>query len=100
MESAAGEADDHRGSVSFSLSDCTRGFDFIQIQCLEELSRCLTSFSSHWSSSSLDSHSGMSVRATGSSGRNTMNWEYLISGIVGVGLLVYLTYALLRPEKF
>ena len=29
-----------------------------------------------------------------------MNWEYVISGIIGLGLLVYLTYALLRPEKF
>jgi K+-transporting ATPase KdpF subunit len=29
-----------------------------------------------------------------------MNWEYAISGIIGVGLLVYLMYALLRPEKF
>ncbi len=29
-----------------------------------------------------------------------MNWEYIISGIVGLGLLVYLAYALLKPEKF
>ena len=29
-----------------------------------------------------------------------MNWEYLISGLVSLALLVYLTYALLRPEKF
>jgi K+-transporting ATPase KdpF subunit len=29
-----------------------------------------------------------------------MNWEYLISGLVALALLVYLTYALLRPEKF
>jgi K+-transporting ATPase KdpF subunit len=29
-----------------------------------------------------------------------MNWEYIISGIVGLGLLVYLMYALLKPEKF
>jgi K+-transporting ATPase KdpF subunit len=29
-----------------------------------------------------------------------MNWEYIISGIIGLGLLVYLTYALLKPEKF
>ncbi len=29
-----------------------------------------------------------------------MNWEYLISGIIGLGLLFYLFYALLRPEKF
>jgi K+-transporting ATPase KdpF subunit len=26
--------------------------------------------------------------------------EYVLGGIVTAGLLVYLTYALLRPEKF
>jgi K+-transporting ATPase KdpF subunit len=29
-----------------------------------------------------------------------MNWEYIISAIIGLGLLVYVTYALLKPEKF
>ncbi len=29
-----------------------------------------------------------------------MNFAYLISGIVAAGLLVYLFYALIRPEKF
>ena len=29
-----------------------------------------------------------------------MNWEHVISGFIGLGLLVYLTYALLKPEKF
>ncbi|MGE5445927.1 MAG: K(+)-transporting ATPase subunit F [Ignavibacteriales bacterium] len=29
-----------------------------------------------------------------------MNWEYMISGIIAFGLLVYLVVALLRPEKF
>jgi K+-transporting ATPase KdpF subunit len=29
-----------------------------------------------------------------------MNWEYIISAIIGFGLLVYLSYALLKPEKF
>ena len=29
-----------------------------------------------------------------------MNWEYLFSAIVGVGLLAYLVYAMLRPERF
>ncbi len=29
-----------------------------------------------------------------------MNWEYIISGIIGLGLLVYLIYALLKPERF
>jgi K+-transporting ATPase KdpF subunit len=26
--------------------------------------------------------------------------EYILGGVVTVGLLIYLTYALLRPEKF
>jgi K+-transporting ATPase KdpF subunit len=29
-----------------------------------------------------------------------MNLEYLISGLIAMVLLVYLTYALLKPEKF
>jgi K+-transporting ATPase KdpF subunit len=29
-----------------------------------------------------------------------MNWEYIISVIIGLGLLIYLTYALLKPEMF
>ncbi len=29
-----------------------------------------------------------------------MNWEYVISGLIGLGLLIYLTYALLKPERF
>jgi K+-transporting ATPase KdpF subunit len=29
-----------------------------------------------------------------------MSWEYLLSGLVSVALLVYLSYALLKPEKF
>jgi K+-transporting ATPase KdpF subunit len=29
-----------------------------------------------------------------------MNIEYAISGAIAVGLLVYLLYALLKPERF
>lgn len=29
-----------------------------------------------------------------------MNLEYLLSGLLAAGLLVYLVYALLKPEKF
>jgi K+-transporting ATPase KdpF subunit len=29
-----------------------------------------------------------------------MNLEYIVSGLITVALLVYLTYALLKPEKF
>jgi K+-transporting ATPase KdpF subunit len=29
-----------------------------------------------------------------------MNWEYLLSGLVALALLAYLSYALLKPERF
>jgi K+-transporting ATPase KdpF subunit len=29
-----------------------------------------------------------------------MNWEYLLSSVIALGLLVYLVYAMLKPEKF
>jgi K+-transporting ATPase KdpF subunit len=29
-----------------------------------------------------------------------MNWGYLINGVIAFALLVYLFYALVRPEKF
>ncbi|MCI0627937.1 MAG: K(+)-transporting ATPase subunit F [Acidobacteria bacterium] len=29
-----------------------------------------------------------------------MNLEYVVSGLITLALLVYLTYALLKPEKF
>ncbi len=29
-----------------------------------------------------------------------MNWVYLVSGVIALGLIVYLFVALLRPEKF
>ncbi|MEW6130484.1 MAG: K(+)-transporting ATPase subunit F [Acidobacteriota bacterium] len=29
-----------------------------------------------------------------------MNIEYAISAVIAVGLLIYLLYALLKPEKF
>ena len=29
-----------------------------------------------------------------------MNFDYTLAGIVSVALLIYLTYALLRPERF
>jgi K+-transporting ATPase KdpF subunit len=37
--------------------------------------------------------------ATGSE-EETMIFDYSLAGIVTVGLLIYLTYALLRPERF
>jgi K+-transporting ATPase KdpF subunit len=29
-----------------------------------------------------------------------MNWDYLLSSLIALALLVYLSYALLKPEKF
>jgi K+-transporting ATPase KdpF subunit len=29
-----------------------------------------------------------------------MNWEYIISGLIALALLLYLIYAMLKPEKF
>jgi K+-transporting ATPase KdpF subunit len=29
-----------------------------------------------------------------------VNWAYLINGIIAFALIVYLFYALIRPEKF
>jgi len=29
-----------------------------------------------------------------------MSWLYVISGLIAIGLLIYLFVALLRPEKF
>lgn len=29
-----------------------------------------------------------------------MTWIYILSGLVALGLFVYLLYALFRPEKF
>jgi len=29
-----------------------------------------------------------------------MSFEYLVSGLLALGLCVYLLYAMLRPEKF
>ena len=29
-----------------------------------------------------------------------MSWEYVLSAVIAVGLLVYLAYAMLKPERF
>jgi K+-transporting ATPase KdpF subunit len=41
---------------------------------------------------------GASPRPATSCRRRTM--DYIIAGIASLGLLIYLVYALLRPEKF
>jgi len=47
---------------------------------------------------SLASVSGMSAPRIGSDAEASM--EYLINGLIAFGLLVYLGYALLKPERF
>jgi K+-transporting ATPase KdpF subunit len=41
----------------------------------------------------------MSLSATGSE-EDSMLFDYILGGAVTLGLLVYLVYALTRPEKF
>lgn len=41
----------------------------------------------------------MPMRVTGCEGE-TMEFDYALGAIVTVGLLIYLVYALIRPEKF
>jgi K+-transporting ATPase KdpF subunit len=38
--------------------------------------------------------------ANGCEEESTMTFDYSLAAIVAVGLLFYLTYALLRPERF
>jgi K+-transporting ATPase KdpF subunit len=38
--------------------------------------------------------------ANGSRRRRIMIFDYSLAGAVSLGLLIYLTYALLRPERF
>jgi K+-transporting ATPase KdpF subunit len=42
----------------------------------------------------------MRSRASGSERGRIMIFDYALAILVTVGLLVYLTYALLRPERF
>jgi K+-transporting ATPase KdpF subunit len=40
------------------------------------------------------------LRSITLSGRTAMIFDYSLAGLVSAGLLFYLTYALLRPERF
>ncbi|CAO3358717.1 hypothetical protein [Azospirillum palustre] len=42
----------------------------------------------------------MSMPATGCEGSGAMSLDYALAGLVTAGLLVYLVYALIRPERF
>jgi K+-transporting ATPase KdpF subunit len=43
---------------------------------------------------------GAALRPSKRSEEKAMNAEYIVSGLIAVLLLVYLLYALLKPEKF
>jgi len=38
--------------------------------------------------------------ANGCDGSAVMTFDYTLAGVVSFGLFIYLTYALLRPERF
>ena len=40
------------------------------------------------------------LRSKDAFGRTNMIFDYALAGLVSAGLLFYLTYALLRPERF
>ncbi|MBP2300836.1 K(+)-transporting ATPase subunit F [Azospirillum picis] len=42
----------------------------------------------------------MSMPATGFEGAKAMILDYALAGLVTAGLLAYLVYALIRPERF
>jgi len=44
--------------------------------------------------------SGAALEPSKRSEEKAMNAEYIVSGLIAVLLLVYLLYALLKPEKF
>ena len=52
-----------------------------------------------WVSADLPSAWALSAFATGCEGA-TMTFDYILGGAVTIGLLAYLVFALLRPEKF
>ena len=52
-----------------------------------------------WVSVDLPSASALSAFATGCEGA-AMTLDYILGGAVTIGLLAYLVFALLRPEKF
>jgi K+-transporting ATPase KdpF subunit len=43
---------------------------------------------------------GMCLARKRAFGRTNMIFDYALAGLVSAGLLFYLTYALLRPERF
>jgi K+-transporting ATPase KdpF subunit len=49
-------------------------------------------------SASLPPAASISTPAIGCEG--TMSFELILGGVIAVGMLVYLVFALLRPEKF
>jgi K+-transporting ATPase KdpF subunit len=65
----------------------------------EGASTCSTSFWWAWGSSASGWHSPTPTPATGFE-EDPMEFDLWLAGLVTAGLLVYLVYALLRPEQF
>jgi K+-transporting ATPase KdpF subunit len=64
--------------------------------------QCLTFWLCCWGSGCSPSPSPISQPASTfeRDGEIAMTFDYLLGGIVSIGLIVYLVYALLRPEHF
>ncbi|PGH57000.1 K(+)-transporting ATPase subunit F [Azospirillum palustre] len=62
--------------------------------------RCSTCCFLRSPSASSPRRSPMSMPATGCEGSGAMSLDYALAGLVTAGLLVYLVYALIRPERF
>ena len=65
----------------------------------EHVSQCSTFFRWRWGSASLPRRSPMFTPAIGCE-EALMIFDYSLAAAVTVGLMVYLTFALLRPERF
>ena len=65
----------------------------------EEISECSTSSCLPWDLACSACPSATPMSATASE-ETSMIFDYIMAGLVSAGLLFYLTYALLRPERF
>ena len=91
---SAAQSDANGRSIA---NDLTSGERDITYQ--EHVSQCSTFFRWRWGSASLPCRSPTFTPATGCE-EAAMIFDYSLAAIVTVGLLVYLTFALLRPERF
>ncbi len=72
--------------------------ELIQDNLIVRRAPCSTSFCSLWASPFSPPPSATPSIANGCEA--PMSLDYTLAGLVTIGLTIYLTYALLRPEKF